>query len=147
MFVAEVRSISKRIQSWEDACQNSVLCIALCQGAARHFTIGRTGIHYFDVYTFYRQNPKKPWYAKRMKNYEFGDAKFEQSKNHPEFIGRRVDCLRRGISVNEVESVTDPLRRDLQERPTDKAKHSSLNQRRLPARQAICSRSMRWTGE
>lgn len=48
-------------------------------------------------------------------------AKFGQSQNHPDFIGRRVDCLGRGISVNEGESATDALRRWLTERPTDTA--------------------------
>ena len=106
---------------WAEAYRDRVLCIALCQGAAKHFIDGKTGINDFDVYTFYRQNPKKPWYAKRIKNYDLGDAKFGQSQNQPEFIGRRVDCCGRGISVNEGESPTDALQRWLTERPTDSA--------------------------
>jgi hypothetical protein len=106
---------------WAEVYRDRVLCIALCQGAAKHFIDGKTGIHDFDVYTFYRQNPKKLWYAKRIKNHDFGDAKFGKTEDRPEFIGRRVDCLGRGISVNEGESGTDALRRWLTERPTNTA--------------------------
>lgn len=115
----------KSHSEWEEAYQNRVLCIALCQGAAKHFIDGKTGIHDFDVYTFYHQNPKKPWYAKRIKNYDFGDAKFGQSQDAPDFIGRRVDCFGRAITVNAGESATDALRRWLTERPTDTAKFLS----------------------
>jgi hypothetical protein len=112
----------KKYPEWEEAYRDRVLCIALCQGAAKHFIDGKTGIHDFDVYTFYRHNPLKPWYAKRIKNYDFGDGKFGQPQNQPEFIGRRVDCLGRAIAVSAGESVTDALRRWLTERPTDTAK-------------------------
>jgi hypothetical protein len=56
-----------------------VLCIALCQGAANHFLDGKTGINDFDVYTFYRQNPQKPWYAKRIKNYDEAQGRLERA--------------------------------------------------------------------
>jgi hypothetical protein len=106
---------------WAEAYRDRVLCIALCQGAAKHFIDGKTGINDFDVYTFYRQNPKKSWYAKRIKNFDFGDAKFGTSKNRPDFMRRRVDCLGRGISMNDGESATNALRRWLTEQPTDTA--------------------------
>jgi hypothetical protein len=112
---------------WQEAYQHRVLCIALCQGAAKHLIDGKTGINDFDVYTVYRQNPMKPWYAKRIKNYDFGDAKFGKSENRPEFIGRRVDCLGRAISVNAGESATGALRRWLQECPTETAKFLAQN--------------------
>jgi hypothetical protein len=112
----------KEYPEWEEAYRDRVLCIALCQGAAKHFIDGKTGIHDFDVYTFYRQNPKKRWFAQRKKHQDFSDAKFGTSRNQPEFIGRRVDCLGRGITVKEGESATDALRRWLVEQPTDTAK-------------------------
>jgi hypothetical protein len=77
---------------------SSLLC---CQGAARHFIDGTTGINDFDVYTFYRANPRKRWYAKRIKAYDFGHPRFGKSLDRPQFVGRRVDCLARAIEGDE----------------------------------------------
>lgn len=86
-----------------------VVCLALCQGAALHFINGVTGINDFDVYTFYRAYPAKQWYAPRIKSYDFGDAKFGQSANRPLFVGRRVDCLGRQITLLNGEDVMSAL--------------------------------------
>ncbi len=37
---------------------------------------GEVGINDFDVYTFYAQHPKRPWYAKSLSIRDFGDPKF-----------------------------------------------------------------------
>ena len=70
---------------------------ALCQGAALHYVGGKVGIQDFDVYTFYAAHPKRPWYAKRRRVYDFGDPKFGRSPDKPHFVGRRVDLMGRGL--------------------------------------------------
>src|SRR4051812_48699040 len=71
---------------WARLYAKRVLCVALCQGAAMHYVNGTNGINDFDVYNFYKMNPKKAWYAKRIKQYDFGDPKFGQSVDRPEFV-------------------------------------------------------------
>lgn len=99
---------------WARAYKQRVLCTALCQGGAKHYLDGNTGINDFDVYTFYKENPRKRWYAKRKKFYDFGIAKFGQSIDHPQFTGRRVDCLARAIDIRHNEDIAGALLRYLQ---------------------------------
>ena len=107
---------------WRKSYGGRVLAVALCQGAALHYLDGKTGINDFDVYTFYRANPRKEWYAKRIKSYDLGDAKFGRSVDRPDFVGRRVDCLARGIAVRGDEEVRAALRRYLMEARTETAR-------------------------
>jgi hypothetical protein len=104
--------------SWKRKYANRVLCVALCQGAGQHYIDGKTGINDFDIYTFYKMNPDKKWYAKRIKSYDFGNPKFGQSIDKPNFIGRRVDCLGREIEVRKNEKLINALRRYLKESNT-----------------------------
>jgi len=90
---------------WAEAYASRVLCTALCQGAARHFLDTTIGINDFDVYTFYKAHPRKHWYAKRIKAYDFGHPRFGKSEDSPHFVGRRVDCLARAIEGDE----NDPI--------------------------------------
>jgi hypothetical protein len=77
--------------------RSRLLGFALCQGAANHF-IGRPdGIQDFDVYAFFADLPGAHWYAKRVAVRDYGDPKFGRSASKPEFIGRRVDLLGRGL--------------------------------------------------
>src|SRR5262245_25108526 len=73
------------------------LATALGQGAALHFLRGDVGVQDFDVYSFYASHPKRRWYAKRNKAVDFGDPKFGQSPDRPDFRGRRVDLMGRAI--------------------------------------------------
>jgi len=97
------------------------MCVALCQGAALHYLDRTTGINDFDVYTFYRRHPAKDWYGRRIKRRDFGDPKFGQSLDRPEFVGRRVDCCARSIDVASREDVETALRRYLREGRTKTA--------------------------
>jgi hypothetical protein len=99
-----------------------VICVALCQGAAKHYTDGITGINDFDVYTFYKKHPAKNWYAKRKKYYDFGIPKFGKSVDKPNFIGRRVDCLSRSIELQKNEDIASALQRYLIEGKTETAR-------------------------
>ena len=104
---------------WRRFYEERVLGVALCQGAAKHYLDGITGINDFDVYTFYRKHPQKNWYAKRIKSYDFGDGKFGTSVDKPDYIGRRVDCLSRGIETTEGECIKAALQRYLAESKTE----------------------------
>jgi hypothetical protein len=107
---------------WARLYSGRKICIALCQGAALHYIDGSTGINDFDVYTFYRKHPAKDLYPKRIKSYDFGNAKFGQSQDKPEFIGRRVDCLVRSIDAAKAEDVEILIQRYLTGSKTETAR-------------------------
>ena len=98
---------------WATLYSGREICIALCQGAALHYVDRSTGINDFDVYVFYRRHPYKNLYPKRIKFYDFGDAKFGKSQDKPNFIGRRVDCLVRSIDAIENEDAEISIQRYL----------------------------------
>jgi len=89
-----------RHKEWARLYKDRIICTALCQGAALHYFGKGDGINDFDVYTFYATNPTKIWYAKRLKNVDFGDSKFGTSSDKPDYIGRRVDLMGRSLDVN-----------------------------------------------
>lgn len=60
-------------------------------------------------------------YPKRIKSYDFGDPKFGQSQDRPDFAGRRVDCLVRSIDTMEGEDVKTSIQRYLIEGKTKTA--------------------------
>jgi hypothetical protein len=105
----------QRHTDWAEAYADRVLAVALCQGAAQHYVDGTTGINDFDLLTFYQRNPRKHWYAKRLKYYDYGDPKFGQSVDRPDYAGRRVDCMARAIEAGEGEDVIAAVQRYLQE--------------------------------
>jgi len=99
---------------YEKPYADRVLCIALCQGAAKHYLDGEPGINDFDVYTFYKSNPIKKWcYRRKTVFYDYGDPKFGKSKDKPQYVGRRVDCISRAIEIKDGEEVSSALRRYL----------------------------------
>jgi hypothetical protein len=110
-------------QDWASLYQNRLLAVALCQGAAAHFVEGQRGINDFDVYTFYAAHPSRPWYAKRNKPWDYGDPKFGRTVDRPEYIGRRVDLLGRGIHYRHEEDPAAAIRRWLR---TDGGKSAQL---------------------
>ena len=116
----------KEYPDWGKLYRRRKICIALCQGAALHYVNGATGINDFDVYTFYKKHPARNWYAKRNKPYDFGDPKFGQSVDKPDYIGRRVDCLARGIDVKTGEDPAAAIRRYLKAGRTETARLLAL---------------------
>lgn len=95
---------------WAELYADRVLGTALCQGSALRFLRGDVGINDFDVYTFYSSHPARPWYAKRIKKVDFGDAKFGRSEECPaNFIGRRVHLMGRGLDVPPNPDITEAL--------------------------------------
>jgi len=112
----------QRHRDWAEAYANRVLGVALCQGAARYYVDGTVGINDFDIYTFYWKNPRKRWYAKRLKAYDFGDPKFGQSPDRPDYVGRRVDCMARAIQADEDEDMITAVQRYLREGASETAR-------------------------
>lgn len=107
---------------WAKLYRDRLLAVALCQGAAAHFVDGKRGINDFDVYTFYAAHPDRPWYAKRNKRWDFGDPKFGKSVDRPDYLGRRVDLLGRGIPHLHEEDPAESICRWVSENPRASAK-------------------------
>ncbi len=137
------RDFFRQYPKWGNLFAKRVLCIALCQGAAKHYTDTPTGINDFDVYTFYKKHHRVRWYAKRIKSYDFGNAKFGQSIDKSNFIGRRVDCLGREIEFKEGDDVLIAIRRYLQEGKTKTAR--LLAQKAVILLEPDCSKVV-WVG-
>ena len=120
--ILDRKAFFKEHSQWRKYYGKHVIAVVLCQGAAKHYLDGVTGINDFDVYTFYRKHPHKNWYAKRIKSYDFGDEKFGKSVDKPDFVGRRVDCLSRSIEVKKDEDIKSALRRYLIDGKTETAR-------------------------
>ena len=116
------RDFFDRFPDWAKLYEDRVLCTALCQGAALHFARGGIGINDFDVYTFYAQHPKRAWYAKRRRGCDFGDQKFGKSQDKPNFVGRRVDLMGRGIPAEPTEEPVRAVQRYLSNGRTKSAR-------------------------
>lgn len=114
---------------WAELYADRLLCVALCQGAARHYLDGTTGINDLDIFSFYIRHPDRHWFARRRAIYDFGDPKFGQSADKPQFIGRRVDCMGRSIDGSLGEDPVHAVRRYLRQQRTATA--------RLLAEQAV----------
>ena len=52
---------------------------------------------------------------RRIKFYDFGNPKFGQSQDKPNFVGRRVDCLVRSIDTLENEEIELSIQRYLKD--------------------------------
>lgn len=107
---------------WAAHYADRVLLVALCQGAARHYLDGTTGVQDFDVYTFFAENPARRWCARRRAIYDFGDPKFGQSSDKPQFVGRRVDVLARAVPWTPGQDAGDALQAYLRTGRTETAR-------------------------
>ncbi|MCE3269698.1 MAG: hypothetical protein K0S57_95 [Ramlibacter sp.] len=112
-----------RHADWASLYRDRVLGFALCQGAANHF-IGRgDGVQDFDVYAFLAQHPDRSWGAyRRRSERDFEDPKFGRSPDTPQFIGRRVDVLTRGLRCAPGSDFATALREYLQSSRTETAR-------------------------
>lgn len=113
--------------AWRALYKDRFICSALCQGAALHYINKHIGVNDFDLYNFFADNPKKRWYAKRHKKYDFGDAKFGQSKDKPDYIGRRVDVFGRAIRKESSDDISTALQHYLINGKTKTARLLSEN--------------------
>lgn len=128
-----------RKPDWGQLYKDRVLLVALCQGAAEHYVRRDHGVNDFDVYTFYAANSDRPWYAKRLKVADFGDPRFGTSVGKPQFAGRKVDLMGRGIDHSEGEDPREAVARWLG--------GSSLSARLLAERPVVVISPDEWCGE
>jgi hypothetical protein len=108
---ADREDLFRRNPALGELYADRLICVALCQGAALHYLNGKNGIKDFDVWTFFREHPKRPFPYRRNVSRDFGDPKFGTSK--PNFIGRSVDLLGRSIPCKQgqgpIEAIQDYL--------------------------------------
>ena len=83
-----------------------LFAVALCQGAALHYLDGKNGIKDFDVWSFYRASPERPFPARRVGKADFGDPKFGTSDGSSQFKGRCVDLIGRSLCAK---NFRDPI--------------------------------------
>jgi len=88
-----------------------VLCTALCEDAALHFTNGQTGVRTFDVWTFYAEHPEASFPYWHEERYDFGNArKFGRLPGAAEaFRGRPVQLSGRSIDAAPADDPVDAL--------------------------------------
>ena len=104
--------------------QDEIIAVALCQGSALHYVNGSNGIKDLDVWTFYAKRPTLIRYPPRrpITPRDFGDPRFGQSPDFPQYVGRKVDCLGRSIPVGGDGDPISALRRYLSEQRTATAR-------------------------
>ena len=99
-----------------------LICVVLCQGAARHFIDDKNGVKDFDIWTFFAAHPDAPDFPwRRRKARAFGNPRFGPSPDKPGFVGRHVDLLGRSIEVAEDDDPISVLRTYLSEGGTETA--------------------------
>ena len=75
-----------------------LFAVALCQGAAMHYLDGKNGIKDLDIWSFYEEDPRRPFPYRRRAEVDFGLAKFGQTEGYEHFVGRKVDLIGRSFS-------------------------------------------------
>jgi hypothetical protein len=119
--VADLEDRYARFPRWRKLYADRVLATALCQGAALHLIDGTTGVQDFDVWTFYARHPDAPFPPRWRTVHDFGDSKFGQSPDTPEFVGRRIDCWARSVDATTGEEPVAAIRRYLSQRRSPSA--------------------------
>lgn len=108
----------------ETGCRyaDRLFAVALCQGGALHYLDGKNGIKDLDVWSFFRPHPERQFPYRRRAQLDFGDPKFGQSEDAPDFVGRRVDHIGRAIPDTDYSDPVSVLRRYLRAGPTKSAR-------------------------
>lgn len=99
-----------------------LFAIALCHDAASHFLDAKTGVRDFDVWSFFRAHPARPFPYRRNTTADFGNPKYGKSLDSEHFAGRRVELHKRSIYVSALESPVEPLRLYLSEQKSVSAR-------------------------
>ena len=84
--------------------KNSLILIALCQGAALHFIDGKEGVKDFDVWSFFAENSSIKLPYRRWKQV---DSELDKFGMHPDDVkksykGRHIDLFMRTIEADIV---------------------------------------------
>lgn len=113
--------------------RDRLICVALCQGAAKHFVdmergVDRpNGVKDFDVWSFFAAIPGPQFPANvRNRHFDFGPSKFGAEPRQPHrfrhITGRRIDAFLRGLPVALDADPAAALRAYLEERRTTSAR-------------------------
>lgn len=88
-----------------------LLCAALCDGAALHYTNGLTGVRTFDVFSFYAEHPEASFPYWHEEHYDFGPSrKFGRLPDAPDaFLGRPVNLAGRSIDASPADDPIEAL--------------------------------------
>ncbi len=85
-----------------DVFRDSLLAIALCQGAALHYYNKTNGIKDFDVWYFFSENGNRKFNPRWRHEADSTLSKFGKHPDHsPHFLGRKLDLLGRTIPSRE----------------------------------------------
>jgi hypothetical protein len=98
-----------------------LFAVALCQGGALHYLDGKNGIKDLDVWSFYEENPERPFPYRRRAEVDFGHPKFGTTDGYAHFTGRKVDLIGRSISGVDRRDPVETLRRYLRDGSTESA--------------------------
>jgi len=120
--LTDLESLFRRHPEIGRLYRHRLFAIALCQGAALHFLDGKNGVKDFDIWSFFKAHPKRPFPYRRNGSADFGYPKFGRSSSWEHFVGRRVDLLGRSLKMSARESPTDTLRKYLSSSKTATAR-------------------------
>lgn len=80
-------------------CENHLLMLCLCQGAAEHYVRGERGVKDFDVWAFYEaQTGEKPFPWRRYSTENFGHSRFGRNPCDEGYTGWRINVFGRSIT-------------------------------------------------
>ena len=113
--------------------RDRLVCVALCQGAAKHFMDMEAGakrpngVKDFDVWSFFAAIPGQRFPAAiRHRHFDFGPSRFgaepEQPAKFSHIKGRRVDVFLRDLPVGLDADPVEALRTYLERTRTDSAR-------------------------
>jgi hypothetical protein len=90
--------------------RDRVLCVALAEDAARHYTNGMSGFEAFSVWTFYAEHPEAPFPYQRTEREDFGRPKFGRLPEGPDsFRGRPVALHGRSLIASPIDDPVETL--------------------------------------
>lgn len=70
---------------------STLMCVALCQGAAHHLVTGDGGVHDFDVWSFFRAEADRPAFPVRRRACRpFEGPRFLDSTRRIDLLGRTI---------------------------------------------------------
>jgi hypothetical protein len=96
-----------RHPEWAILYRKSMLCAALCGDGALHYLNGITGVHGFQVWTFYAENSEAPFPPAHVSHLDYGESKFGRDPGlSPSYKGLRVELRGRSLDARPGD---DPL--------------------------------------
>jgi hypothetical protein len=99
-----------------------LFAVALCQGGALHYINRKNGVKDFDVWSFYTEQPERPFPYRRRGEADFGNSKFGITEGYEHFLGRKVDLIGRSIRNATANDPVGALRQYLRNGPTESAR-------------------------